>query len=97
VIEVLKQSGCPRAQHLLGFDAWFKQLDLNKKGKLEMGSMTGLALKVARFDVSKGKTRHSQSQQVRSKSLKNNSSQVTYLSIKAVDSLWPNFCIDGTN
>lgn len=49
VIEVLKQSGCPKALHLLGFDAWFKELDRGKKGALEMGSMTGLALKVANF------------------------------------------------
>lgn len=58
VIDVLKQAGCPRAQHLLGFDAWFKQLDIGKKGKLEMASMTSLAIKVAKFSTrEKGRAR----------------------------------------
>lgn len=88
VIEVLKQSGCPRAQHLLGFDAWFKQLDLKKQGKLEMASMTSLALKVARFDSRKKLQKQVSTEKVNKVKIEM-SAKIPYMVMKAVDNNWP--------
>ena len=82
VLDTLKAAGCPRAQHLLGFDAWFKQLDMGKKGKLEMASMTSLALKVAKFSTrERGRPRSVATKPEHELS----SSQLPYTIMKAVD------------
>lgn len=53
-VEAMKSAGSTAGNNMIGFDALFKEIDVKKRGYLELAQMTGLALRVCNFGKSKG-------------------------------------------